>query len=109
MRNTLVAYNLGRVDWELSDVGYPCAHEFDDAARAIMTTDPGNILDLQGHQHFSVAVPTPDHFIPLLYLAGLAAHDGAAADVLVDGYAMGSLSMTAYGVSGPAMSTDASR
>ncbi|MGH9083525.1 MAG: 4,5-DOPA dioxygenase extradiol, partial [Acidimicrobiales bacterium] len=42
--------------------------------------------------------PTPDHFLPLAYLAGVASAGADTAHVLVDGYAMGSLSMASYTV-----------
>jgi 4,5-DOPA dioxygenase extradiol len=41
-------------------------------------------------------VPTPDHFIPRLYLAVLASAAARPSDVLVEGRAMGSLSLTSY-------------
>jgi 4,5-DOPA dioxygenase extradiol len=63
-----------------------------------MGTAPGDVVHLRDHTGFGVVVPTPDQFIPLLYIAGLATAAGLPADVLVDGYAMGSLSMTAYSV-----------
>jgi 4,5-DOPA dioxygenase extradiol len=54
------------------------------------------VLTLQAHRDYGAAVPTPDHFVPMLYLAALAEAAGDTPHVLVDGYAHGSMSMTAY-------------
>jgi 4,5-DOPA dioxygenase extradiol len=91
-----VVHNLGRIDWNQPDAGFDWARTFDDAAAGVMTSAPGDVLGLTAHGDFALAAPTPDHFIPLLYLAGLAAAAGETARVLVDGYAMGSLSMVSY-------------
>jgi 4,5-DOPA dioxygenase extradiol len=63
-----------------------------------MAGAPDTLPGVQSAPDFDAAVPTPDHFIPLLYLAGLAGAGGRPADVLVGGYTYGSLSMTAYTV-----------
>ena len=91
-----VVHNLGAMNWKNPDAGYEWAQRFDEAAKERMTSDPTAVTSLDAHRDFGHAVPTPDHFIPLLYLAGLATADGGGTDVLVDGYAYGSLSMTAY-------------
>jgi len=91
-----VVHNLGLMDPRHPDAGTDWARRFDEAARATMTTTPGAIVDAARHDDFRLAVPTPDHFIPLLYLAGLADAAGSGTEVLVDGYAYGSLSMTSY-------------
>jgi 4,5-DOPA dioxygenase extradiol len=103
-----VVHNLRGMDWNLADDGYDWAMRFDEAAKERMLTHPTEFAALDAHPDYAHAVPTPDHFIPALYLAGLADASGADAQprVLVDGYAYGSLSMTAYtlGVSCPAAS-----
>ncbi|MFC0032782.1 4,5-DOPA dioxygenase extradiol [Micromonospora chaiyaphumensis] len=91
-----VVHNLGGVDPRLADEGFDWARRFDDAARETVRDAPTEVARLDGHRDFDLAVPTPDHFIPLLYLAGLAGAAGDRPEVLVDGYAYGSLSMTAY-------------
>jgi 4,5-DOPA dioxygenase extradiol len=91
-----VVHNLGGMNPRLAEAGYDWAQRFDEEAQARMASDPAEVATLDGHRDFDNAVPTPDHFIPLLYLAGLASSVGVGTDVLVDGYAYGSLSMTAY-------------
>jgi 4,5-DOPA dioxygenase extradiol len=96
-----VVHNLRRVDWSQPDGAFDWARRFDDAARAHMTTSPAGVLELRDHANFRDAVPTAEHFLPLVYIAGLAAAGGSSADVLVDGYTYGSLSMTAYTLDAP--------
>jgi 4,5-DOPA dioxygenase extradiol len=92
-----VVHNLRGMDWQLTDGGYDWARRFDEAAREVVLSEPAEVTALDSHRDFAHAVPTPDHFLPLLYLAGLAdAAGGGSTDVLVDGYTYGSLSMTAY-------------
>ena len=74
------------------------AERFDDAVVAQLADSPADILLVTEHPDYELAVPTPDHFIPLLYLAGMAAALGETPEPLIRGYAMGSLSMTCYGV-----------
>jgi 4,5-DOPA dioxygenase extradiol len=59
---------------------------------------PTEVAALDGHPDAGLAVPTPDHFLPLLYVAGMAGATGTTAEVLVDGFTDGSLSMAAYTV-----------
>ncbi|MDQ2679246.1 MAG: 4,5-DOPA dioxygenase extradiol, partial [Actinomycetota bacterium] len=96
-----VVHNLRMVDWGAVDHGTDWAHRFDDAARELLVHRPGDILELVGHPDFALAVPTTDHFIPVLYLAGLAAVEQQGCATLVDGCTMGSISMSAYALGAP--------
>ncbi len=93
-----VVHNLRRIQWNQPDAGFDWAERFDDAVVDQLAHAPGDILKVTEHPDYDLAVPTPDHFVPLLYLAGLAAAEGAGAEALVRGYAMGSISMTCYGL-----------
>jgi len=91
-----VVHNLGLLDFAGGEAGFDWARRFDEAVRASMTGAPGDVLSGAHGADFRQAVPTPDHFIPVLYLAALADAAGDPAQVLVEGYALGSLSMTSY-------------
>ena len=92
-----VVHNLRRVQWKDPKGAFDWNIRFDEAVQQQLAEDPSAILRTLEHPDYAEAVPTPDHFVPLLYTAGLAAQERQA-KALVRGYAMGSLPMTCYGV-----------
>jgi len=102
-----VVHNLGRIKWDQPDSASDWAERFDDAATDLLAQSPGDVLKLLDHPDYDLAVPTPDHFIPLLYIAGLAVAAGKPLDELVRGYALGSLSMSCFGLDADVACEDA--
>ena len=93
-----VVHNLGALNPALRDEAAEWARAFDAATTHVMTTNPGDLGSVVTHPAFDLAVPTPDHFLPLAYIAGIADSVGETAQVLIEGGAMGSLTMTSYTV-----------
>ena len=93
-----VVHNLGQLQWNEPNSAFDWAERFDDAVVDQLQRDPDGILKVAQHADFGLAAPTPDHFIPLLYMAGVAAASNEPMEPLVRGYSMGSLSMTCFGI-----------
>lgn len=93
-----IVHNLREVQWNRPNAAFDWAKRFDNAVAQQLTTAPHEILRVAEHPDYQAAVPTPDHFIPLLYLAGMAAEEHSILQPLVRGYAMGSISMSCYGL-----------
>lgn len=91
-----IVHNLRALSWSEPELGFDWTRRFDDAARTVLTEKPSGAPALRNHQDYLRAHPTPDHFIPLLYIAGVASASNRPLDVLVDGCAFGSISMASY-------------
>ncbi|WP_373715333.1 4,5-DOPA dioxygenase extradiol [Roseateles sp.] len=91
-----VVHNLRRIDWSYGDRGFDWSDRFDTHVRALMTSDPAALADVEQHPDYRMAVPTAEHFLPLAYLAGLCSAAGEAALPFAEGRTLGSLSMTSY-------------
>ena len=90
-----VVHNLRAIDWKQPDGAFDWSRRFDERARELMREAPHEIPSLASHPDYRVAVPITDHFLPLLYVAGLAAAARRPAATLVEGYTYGALSRTA--------------
>lgn len=91
-----VVHNLSRINWSAGDTGYDWADRFDEQVASLMTTDPSSVLTSSQHSDWTLAVPTPEHFLPLAYIAGIAAERGESVSRFNYSRTLGSLSMTSY-------------
>jgi 4,5-DOPA dioxygenase extradiol len=91
-----VVHNLGLLDRGAGEEPFDWAERFDAACTSAMVGEPERTRDLISHDGYQRSVPTPDHFLPLAPIAGLAAAAGTPAEVMVEGYLGGSLSMTSF-------------
>jgi 4,5-DOPA dioxygenase extradiol len=91
-----VVHNLRAIDRNRHDGAYDWGGRFDAAVKEIMTTEPARLPEMLRHPDYAAAVPTPEHFLPLAYLAGLCRAAGEPAVPFVQGGVMGSLTMTSY-------------
>ena len=93
-----VVHNLRAMNWRQPEAAFDWAERFGEAAASVLLERPADVASLAEHPDFRSACPTPDHFIPVIYLAALAAAGGRPLRELVGGYAYGSISMAAYGL-----------
>ncbi len=88
-------HNLRLVDWENQHSGYEWALEANDGFKQmILHEEFDKLINYKKlASSFQLAVPTPDHYIPLLYVLGLIEKDEMT-EFYNDTVLMGSLSMT---------------
>lgn len=91
-----IVHNLSRIQWGADGRGYDWADSFDIDARELIKKHPEELASLSTHDAYVQAVPTPEHFLPIAYIAGIAATTEATVTVFNDERTMGSLSMTSY-------------
>lgn len=92
-----IVHNLWLVDWHKANKGFDWAYEFDDYIHEnILGGRHENILKYSELGNIAkLAVPTPDHFYPLLYALG-ASYEDDKISVFNKSCELGSLTMTAY-------------
>lgn len=91
-----IVHNLRRVDWNAQG-GMPWAYAFDGLIKdAIIKRQYQRAVDYKAFgESAHLAVPTPDHFYPLMYVLG-ASDDRDTAYCFNEFCELGSLSMTSY-------------
>ena len=84
------------------DGAYPWAMRFNEAVRALIERhDHAPLVDYRAlGEAAQLSVPTPEHYLPLLYVAGARREDDTLA-ILTDGIEMASISMLSVAYAAP--------
>lgn len=91
-----VVHNLRTIRWQGGSEAYPWATAFDQYVRDNLTwkgeAQDHPLVNYMDHSGAQLSCPTPDHYLPLLYILG--AWDGEEpVSIVTEGIEMGSLSM----------------
>lgn len=92
-----IVHNLPAMDWSKPDSGYGWAQAFHERiANAIAENRPDDVIDYESAGPVALhAVPTPDHYWPVLYALG-ARHDDDEVSFASNFLEYGSLSMLSF-------------
>ncbi len=90
-----IVHNLGIIDWQNQDQGYDWAVEANNTMKSLITK--GDYAPLINYtsmgKAFQLSIPTPEHFLPMLYTLGLK-DDTDTVTFFNDKTIMGSIAMT---------------
>lgn len=92
-----IVHNLRLVDWHKASKGFDWAYEFDEYIyENVLKKNHENIINFRRAGDVAkLAVPTPDHFYPLLYALGASSEEDKIS-VYNKSCELGSLTMTCY-------------
>ena len=101
-----VVHNLGVIQWGGNAAAYPWALLFDRTFREnLERRNHAPLIDYAAlGEAARMSIPTPDHYLPALYVLG-AQRDDDALSVLTDGIELGSISMLSFALD-PARSAE---
>lgn len=89
-----IVHNLYKVEWD-NEAGSPAADRFDAFITGkVKDRDDSAVIHFDSHPDADYAVPTPDHFLPLLYTLGASIGENPRVFNAVRN--LGSMSMTGY-------------
>lgn len=91
-----IVHNLRLLDWHMINAGYDWAVVSDNIlVDLIINGEIGKLCDYNSlNEDMKLAIPTPDHFLPILYALG--ARDTGKIEIFNQSYCYGSLSMTSF-------------
>lgn len=94
-----VVHNLSAINWRASAAAYDWAARFEQAVKdRLRRRDHGPLVEYERLDPEALrSVPTPEHYLPLLYIAGLQQDDETAL-FPVEGIDMGAVSMLAFAI-----------
>jgi 4,5-DOPA dioxygenase extradiol len=92
-----IVHNLGMMRWDAPDTAYDWADEVNGKFKSrILDGNPAELIDYRGFGRAGMlAVPTPEHFLPMLYAIGLRSKNESV-EFFNDKTIMGSISMTSF-------------